>query len=136
MSRRIRRFLAPICSTLPSDLLGAREERVEKGGPLGRGSDALNPELEALESAIAMGLGLEEPGGLGRAVAAGGDTAAAAAGKGARGGDGQLHAQQDPFMLYLYGIVLSGRGRTAEALDALVLSLRSYPCNWSAWMVG
>ncbi|GLC48040.1 anaphase-promoting complex component apc8 [Pleodorina starrii] len=101
------------------------EERVEKGGPMGRGSDALNPELDALETALTAELGLTEA-----AAAAGGGGGAAAA---AAAGDGGAQ-QQDPFLLYLYGIVLSGRGRTMEALDALVLSLRAYPCNWSAWM--
>ncbi|EIE22594.1 TPR-like protein [Coccomyxa subellipsoidea C-169] len=39
----------------------------------------------------------------------------------------------DPFLLYLYGLVLSDRERRAEAREALLRSVHGYPCNWSAW---
>ncbi|GIL54052.1 hypothetical protein Vafri_9607 [Volvox africanus] len=106
------------------------EERVEKGGPMGRGSDARNPELDAVETALMTELGLTEAMVAGASSPLPGEAAAAAATGVAVGGP----AQRDPFLLYLYGIVMSERGRTAGALDALVQSLRSYPCNWSAWM--
>jgi len=38
-----------------------------------------------------------------------------------------------PFSCYLLGLVLSARGRKAEARAALVRSLNAFPCNWSAW---
>jgi len=39
----------------------------------------------------------------------------------------------DGFVLYLYGIVLKELGVTKEAIEVLQLSIKSYPCNWSAW---
>jgi len=40
----------------------------------------------------------------------------------------------DPFLKYLYGVVLAERDRKAEARVALAQSLSAYPWNWSAWM--
>jgi len=41
--------------------------------------------------------------------------------------------EADPFILYLFGIVLQGLGRNREAADTLARSLCGFPCNWSAW---
>ncbi|PNH05167.1 Anaphase-promoting complex subunit 8, partial [Tetrabaena socialis] len=92
------------------------EERVEKGGPLGPGADSSNPELEGLTAALEAELGV------GPSNAGGGG-----------GGGGGVVRQPDPFLMYMYGVVLAARGRSGEALDALAASLRAYPCNWSAW---
>ncbi|KXZ55829.1 hypothetical protein GPECTOR_2g1380 [Gonium pectorale] len=100
------------------------EERIEKGGPLGRAPELLNPELEGLEAELGKALA-PLPG-----EDAGGGTGGGSGGGG--GGEGNLRG--DPFLLYLHGLVLAGRGRVAEALEALAASLRAYPVNWSAWM--
>jgi len=39
----------------------------------------------------------------------------------------------DPFCLFLHGLVLREVEKKAEAVDALVLSLQAFPCNWEAW---
>ena len=39
----------------------------------------------------------------------------------------------DSFLLYLQGLVLLDKERKSEAKEALVRSVRSYPCNWAAW---
>jgi len=39
----------------------------------------------------------------------------------------------DAFLLYLQGLVLLDKERKSEAKEALLLSVRSYPCNWAAW---
>lgn len=114
-----------------------REERIERGGPLGRGGDVANPELEGLEAVLGEML-LLQPGQQQQqpeAVAAGGVQARQAPEAGGSGRGHQQQQQQDPFLLYLYGEVLAARGRGQEALEALTLSLRAYPCNWSAWQV-
>ncbi|PNW72454.1 hypothetical protein CHLRE_16g681578v5 [Chlamydomonas reinhardtii] len=111
------------------------EERIERGGPLGRGGDVANPELEGLEAVLGEML-LLQPGQQQQqpeAVAAGGVQARQAPEAGGSGRGHQQQQQQDPFLLYLYGEVLAARGRGQEALEALTLSLRAYPCNWSAW---
>mmetsp|Transcript_30547 Transcript_30547/g.77136 ORF Transcript_30547/g.77136 Transcript_30547/m.77136 type:complete len:618 (-) Transcript_30547:118-1971(-) len=43
-------------------------------------------------------------------------------------------ALQDGLLLYLYGIVLRGLGRRAEARRVLVQSVHACPWNWSAWL--
>lgn len=40
----------------------------------------------------------------------------------------------DAFCTYLYGVVLRGLGRRAEAQEALLASVHAYPLNWSAWL--
>ncbi|KAL8140764.1 hypothetical protein V2J09_006785 [Rumex salicifolius] len=40
----------------------------------------------------------------------------------------------DPFGMYLYGLVLKGKGNENHARTVLVESVNSYPWNWSAWM--
>ncbi|EJT99934.1 TPR-like protein [Dacryopinax primogenitus] len=40
----------------------------------------------------------------------------------------------EPFLLFLKGILLFRAKKRAEAMEALLLSLRSYPCNWSCWI--
>nr|KYP68140.1 Cell division cycle protein 23 isogeny [Cajanus cajan] len=39
----------------------------------------------------------------------------------------------DPFVLYIYGLVLKQKGRENLARTVLVESVNSYPWNWSAW---
>ena len=39
----------------------------------------------------------------------------------------------DPFLLYLYGLVLIDREKNKEAKKVLEESVRGYPCNWGAW---
>ncbi|GMH41920.1 hypothetical protein BSKO_09839 [Bryopsis sp. KO-2023] len=39
----------------------------------------------------------------------------------------------EPFLLYVYGLVLSDRQRNEEARAAFVKSVTGYPCNWSGW---
>ncbi|KAG2434247.1 hypothetical protein HXX76_007972 [Chlamydomonas incerta] len=112
------------------------EDRIERGGPLGRGADVVNPELEGLEAVLGELL-LLQPGHQQQqqpeAVAAGGPQAHPQAPEAGTSGRQLQPQQQDPFLLYLYGEVLAARGRGQEALEALTLSLRAYPCNWSAW---
>ncbi len=98
-----------------------REERVERGGLLGRGGDVANPELEGLAAALEAALGIGPAAAEGQLAAAAGI---------------REDVRRDPFLLYLYGLVLSDRGRTAEALEVLARSLTAYPANWSAWQVG
>ncbi|KAG2494351.1 hypothetical protein HYH03_007408 [Edaphochlamys debaryana] len=114
------------------------EERIERGGLLGRSADVVNPELEGLEAALTAALGLGPGAGLGQEPPPGaaGAGAGAAAGNGAGLGAASASAatREDPFLQYLYGVVLAARGRPQAALAALASSLRGYPCNWSAWM--
>jgi hypothetical protein len=42
----------------------------------------------------------------------------------------------DPFLPYLYGMVLIDRARRDEARQTLSVAVMRYPCNWDAWMVG
>lgn len=46
-----------------------------------------------------------------------------------------LAETHDPFLWYLYGMVLSDMKREVEAREALVTAVTLYPCNWSAWQV-
>mmetsp|Transcript_58831 Transcript_58831/g.140283 ORF Transcript_58831/g.140283 Transcript_58831/m.140283 type:complete len:625 (-) Transcript_58831:166-2040(-) len=48
----------------------------------------------------------------------------------------RLHAAGalDGLNLYLYGMVLRGLERNAEAQSVLLESVRQFPCNWSAWL--
>ena len=41
----------------------------------------------------------------------------------------------DPYLLYLFGIVLLERKKAKEGREALIKSIEIYPCNWSAWQV-
>jgi hypothetical protein len=41
----------------------------------------------------------------------------------------------DPFLLYLFGIVLLARKKVKEGREALLRSIEIYPCNWQAWQV-
>mmetsp|Transcript_98791 Transcript_98791/g.205940 ORF Transcript_98791/g.205940 Transcript_98791/m.205940 type:complete len:636 (+) Transcript_98791:76-1983(+) len=41
---------------------------------------------------------------------------------------------KDGLLLYLYGIVLKGLDRKADARQALVKSVEAFPWNWSAWL--
>lgn len=47
-----------------------------------------------------------------------------------------LHAGNllDGLNLYLYGVVLRGLEMKAEARRMLLQSVRTFPCNWSAWL--
>jgi len=40
----------------------------------------------------------------------------------------------DGFLLYLFGVVLAQNDRKQEALEVLISSVNTYPCNWSAWL--
>ncbi|KZO95966.1 TPR-like protein [Calocera viscosa TUFC12733] len=46
----------------------------------------------------------------------------------------EIGSPSEPFLLFLKGILLFRAKKRAEALEALILSLRAYPCNWSCWL--
>ncbi|KZT62239.1 TPR-like protein [Calocera cornea HHB12733] len=45
-----------------------------------------------------------------------------------------IGSPSEPFLLFLKGILLFRAKKRAEALEALILSIRAYPCNWSCWL--
>jgi anaphase-promoting complex subunit 8 len=42
--------------------------------------------------------------------------------------------QEDPFLLYLYGVTLRKQNFDSRALEVLVKSVTVFPYNWSAWL--
>ena len=70
-----------------------RQDRVEKAGPLGRcGADCVNPDLEELEGCLAdlCAPMMAQPAG----------------GRAGGGAGSSSSVDLDPFLLYLYGVVL------------------------------
>ncbi|CAD6892698.1 unnamed protein product [Tilletia controversa] len=45
----------------------------------------------------------------------------------------ELIEADDPFLLYLRGMVFRKLNRRIEAMDSLLKSIQAYPYNWSAW---
>lgn len=51
------------------------------------------------------------------------------AGNGGMGSSGA----NDPFLLYLWGVVLSDLKRTTDSARCFARSVEIFPCNWAAW---
>ena len=47
----------------------------------------------------------------------------------------QLQGTADPFCLYLLALVAQQLAQPSLALSSILASLRSFPCNWSAWLL-
>jgi anaphase-promoting complex subunit 8 len=39
----------------------------------------------------------------------------------------------DPFLFYIYGVVLKGMNQKQEAIGAFVEAVNGYPLLWAAW---
>ncbi|CAG9463951.1 unnamed protein product [Pedinophyceae sp. YPF-701] len=92
-----------------------KEEQVERTGPLGRVSTS-NRHLSAIEADICSELGLS-PGQLVSLPSS-----------------SQQGPSTDPFLLYMFGLVLTDLGKLDDALVVLLRSVSLYPCHWGAWL--
>uniref|UniRef100_A0A060TJS3 ARAD1D49126p n=1 Tax=Blastobotrys adeninivorans TaxID=409370 RepID=A0A060TJS3_BLAAD len=47
--------------------------------------------------------------------------------------ESSAHFKSDPFLLYLYGVLMRQQGNDEAAITALLESVNLFPYNWSAW---